>query len=329
MLPYLIAGAIGYGIAKLFESDKAPKYADGGSILLAPNGKPSNLTPEQYKLVRTKAFKDWFGDWENDPENASKVVDENGEPKVMWHYSPNQFFVFNPNAKSRWTNQRKENVVWFGGTNKVISYSEGEKGFLYECFLNAKNPIIVDAKDYDVSDYYKDENGNKTYSIQRIKGAFVSKLGEVHWSGKKNDNDGIIFKNAWDNVPLGLVVAIINSNQIKLADGSNTTFDGNNPDIRFDGGGQLKYKNKGAYADVTQINKKEWYLNMIEAEIEEKGYAQKIMNQIINDAKIKKVEKITLDTSPMNKDYFEYGYGFVEKSYNDNDGLYRMELNLK
>jgi hypothetical protein len=30
--------------------------------LLAPNGKPSNLTPEQYKLVRTKAFKDWFGD---------------------------------------------------------------------------------------------------------------------------------------------------------------------------------------------------------------------------------------------------------------------------
>lgn len=36
------------------------------SKLLAPNGKPSNLTPEQYRLVRTKAFKDWFGDWEND-----------------------------------------------------------------------------------------------------------------------------------------------------------------------------------------------------------------------------------------------------------------------
>jgi len=48
MLPYLIAGAIGYGIAKLFEDDKSPKYTDGGSVLLAPNGKPSNLTPEQY-----------------------------------------------------------------------------------------------------------------------------------------------------------------------------------------------------------------------------------------------------------------------------------------
>ena len=32
MLPYLIAGAIGYGIAKLFEDDKAPKYADGGLV---------------------------------------------------------------------------------------------------------------------------------------------------------------------------------------------------------------------------------------------------------------------------------------------------------
>jgi len=56
-----------------------------GSELLAPNGKPSNLTPEQHKLVRTPAFKKWFGDWENDPKNASKVVDENGEPLVVYH----------------------------------------------------------------------------------------------------------------------------------------------------------------------------------------------------------------------------------------------------
>ena len=31
--------------------------------------------------------------------------------------------------------------------------------------------------------------------------------------------------------------AVLNPNQIKLADGTNTTFDGSNPDIRFDGGG--------------------------------------------------------------------------------------------
>jgi hypothetical protein len=31
---------------------------------LAPNGKPSNLTPKQWKLVRTPQFKAWFGFWE-------------------------------------------------------------------------------------------------------------------------------------------------------------------------------------------------------------------------------------------------------------------------
>jgi hypothetical protein len=54
--------------AKKYQGDFAvlnfpdDKYAKGG--LIAPNGKPSNLTPEQYKLVRTTAFKNWFGDWE-------------------------------------------------------------------------------------------------------------------------------------------------------------------------------------------------------------------------------------------------------------------------
>ena len=64
---------------------------DDKGRLLAPNGKPSNLTEKQYVQVRTKAFKDWFGDWENDPKNASKVVDENGEPLVVYH-STNKIF---------------------------------------------------------------------------------------------------------------------------------------------------------------------------------------------------------------------------------------------
>jgi hypothetical protein len=35
--------------------------------------------------IGLQSFKDWFGDWENDPANASKVVDENGRPKVVYH----------------------------------------------------------------------------------------------------------------------------------------------------------------------------------------------------------------------------------------------------
>ena len=59
------------------------------TYLKAPNGKSTNLNEKQWVQVRTKAFKDWFGDWENDPENASKVVDENGEPLVVYHGGAN------------------------------------------------------------------------------------------------------------------------------------------------------------------------------------------------------------------------------------------------
>lgn len=43
------------------------------SWLHAPNGKPSNLTPDQWCLVRTPTFKKWFGDWEKQAEVASAI----------------------------------------------------------------------------------------------------------------------------------------------------------------------------------------------------------------------------------------------------------------
>ena len=58
-----------------------------GNYMLAPNGQPTNLTADQWALVRTEDFTNWFGDWINDPENASKILDENGEPMVMYHGS--------------------------------------------------------------------------------------------------------------------------------------------------------------------------------------------------------------------------------------------------
>jgi len=66
--------------------------------LLAPNGRKSKLTEKQYLQVRTPAFRKWFGDWLSfhnakngdgvwvDVDKAvSKIVDENGEPKVVYH----------------------------------------------------------------------------------------------------------------------------------------------------------------------------------------------------------------------------------------------------
>ena len=43
---------------------KARSIADG-TFMKAPNGKDTNLTERQWLQIRTKAFKKWFGDWEN------------------------------------------------------------------------------------------------------------------------------------------------------------------------------------------------------------------------------------------------------------------------
>lgn len=55
----------------------APRDSQGR--LLAPNGKPSNLTEKQYAQVRTKAFKRWFGDWIN-----SSIIPISFMPKRGW-----------------------------------------------------------------------------------------------------------------------------------------------------------------------------------------------------------------------------------------------------
>ena len=66
------------------------------NYMLAPNGKPTNLSEENWIKVRTPEFKEFFGDWQNDPENSSKVVDENGVFNCLCYwFSFNSFFYGN------------------------------------------------------------------------------------------------------------------------------------------------------------------------------------------------------------------------------------------
>ena len=179
-------------------------YKNGGGVLLAPNGKPSKLTPEQYKLVRSESFKAWFGDWENDPENASKVVDENGEPLVVYSGSPRQFTIFESDEILVDKDDKEFKPRFWFTIDKQYADSMASKTFgtptIYICFLNIRNPK------YDNFNLYLDEfyDGSIQYN-------------------RKNIN----------------VVTAINSNQIKLADGTNTTFDSNNNDIRYNKGGLI------------------------------------------------------------------------------------------
>jgi len=69
------------------------KAISDGIFMKAPNGVESKLNEGQWLATRTKEFKDWFGNWESNPKESSKVVDENGEPRVMYHATTKDFDV--------------------------------------------------------------------------------------------------------------------------------------------------------------------------------------------------------------------------------------------
>jgi hypothetical protein len=184
--------------------------------LLAPNGKPTNLTAEQYKLVRTDAFKNWFGNWETDPKNASKVVDENGEPLVVYHSSKNEFNIFEKEKIS----ENFDYSFGFYFSNDIEDSKEYGK-ITKSFFLNIKNPYV----------FYVDDNSNGSVFIDVNRYEVINEI--VKSRKTAIEIDGVIAYSYTNGY-----VAMY-SNQIKLADGGNSTFDSNNPDIRFEKGGLI------------------------------------------------------------------------------------------
>ena len=220
--------------------------------LLAPNGKPSNLTPEQYRLVRTPAFKKWFGDWENSPETASKVVDENGEPLVVLHKtSAEDFYVFDKDKIGDANSFTTLNGFFFGNYKKQ---SDNLRNIL--CFLSIKNPIVLnqsntyfDSVGYQEAVQHFIQNGTTDYLADYLEYEEYDneEINEIldNWEYA----DGVIVKNLnYDNFDTEFVA--FEPEQIKLADGTNTTFDGNNPDIRYADGGSIDYSLKEVYPDI-------------------------------------------------------------------------------
>jgi hypothetical protein len=213
------------------------RFEDGGTMLLAPNGKPSKLSEVQYKLVRTPEFISWFGDWENSPETASKIVDENGEPKVCFHRSKKDFYFFdNDKQLNGWLGKG-----FYFSDNKFEFKDYGKK--ILSVFLNIRNPFKV--KGESPSDF-----------LYELKQMFDSDKFNTTEILKVNKYDGIIYKH-WDYE--GNMFVCFESNQIKLAHGSNTTFDSNNPDIRFDNGGDIEklafiQKNENGFYWLYSIN---------------------------------------------------------------------------
>ena len=215
-------------IAKLQEKLKGKalevlkRVEENVGSLLAPNGKRSNLTPFQYNQVRTDEFKQWFGDWENDAQNASKVVDENGEPLVVYHGTGADFDVFSKETKTKNFKQSTlgfyfttgaipnaaKNIPWGSTASEYALLSKGQASVL-PVFLNIKTPIEI--------------NADGSYSPN----AAIDKQRDTIKAQAEADNsyDGVMSR-AQDKKQYGaeIIYVAFEPSQIKSATGNNGNF---------------------------------------------------------------------------------------------------------
>ena len=203
------------------------------SFMKAPNGRPTNLTEKQWLQVRTPEFKEWFGDWENDPANASKVVDENGEPMVVYHgtsVSSRRFFKFKDGAPN-----------WFTPSEyyaKAFTFDE-DIPVMYPSFIKIKKLIYLGYIDGDVISgkirslsldtgisessiryIVSKERADKVYQITNSP-LFKREAMALGYDGM------MAFEAGVDSF------AIFSPSQVKSATENTGSFDGTNDDIRY------------------------------------------------------------------------------------------------
>ncbi|NDV46104.1 hypothetical protein D0T49_03490 [Paludibacter sp. 221] len=235
---------------------------DNGTFMLAPNGKPTNLNERQWLQVRTTNFKKWFGDWENSPETASKVVDANGEPLVVYHGTNNTEVKQVWNEKTKDYNTLHSDFTIFKNTydeqsghffNSEFDNAGGYGSTVYETFLNLRNPLVIDAKGSHFSDIEHNGEWKDTYEWAEY--------------ARKSRKDGVIFNNVSDGVDYGDLATPTNdyvafaANQIKSATDNTGGFNPADNDIRYQVDGEKPQyspdKSIGEFAkEINEWNKK-------------------------------------------------------------------------
>ena len=141
--------------------------------------KNSTVKPKIKNATYSQQFKRWFGDWENNPKKASKVVNEDGTPKVVYHGTDKGgFYVFDPKMSD-------DKISLFFSDSKVTSnsYAQSDNRQLYEVYLAIKKPYVIDAKGHMWNEL-DDKLGNTTREIAE--------------KAKNQGYDGVIIENVRD-----------------------------------------------------------------------------------------------------------------------------------
>lgn len=195
----------------------------------------TELTFKQWQQVRSPEFKAWFGDWENDPENASKVVNpKTGEPLVVYHGTLNNFNIFNNDRGVHFVSDDPKFVDKFV-TQNGGDFADGAN--VMPLFISSKNPF----------DYTNKKHVGKLSVMAGLSSSAVSEIKKGKW---QRIEDRTIIESIKDLGFDGFYVnedgvknlAVFNSNQIKSASSNTGAFSKENDDIRFSRKGESEYQ---------------------------------------------------------------------------------------
>ena len=267
--------------------------------------------------IKSDNFKNWFGDWENNPSKASKVVNEDGTPKVVYHGTSNGGFWFFDTYGSNFG--LFGNGSYFTESKNVAkSYTNKGKGNnkqVYEVYLNIRNPIDMDAK-ADISKWNKafekqdiDVVAREGDSNERVYKKLIEELEyddyskyeaeeivsdifryDMGYDGITHIGGGRFYGRFYDGSERHRVWIAFDPEQVKSVTDNVGTFDKNNADIRYS-------SQKSKPTTVHSVSKKL---------ISDYGVESKVKPSDISEA-------IADITSKINDTY--YGEGDINRKY--------------
>lgn len=129
------ADLLGAGV-RFPEQLKAAASYDG---IVRKFGAKVNMSIEN--VTQSQQFKRWFGDWQNKPETASKVVNADGTPKVVYHQTGNDFTIFDVRKNGAGTHDNETPFgIFLKSSIRDIGLNGKKQMALY---ANIRNPLYA------------------------------------------------------------------------------------------------------------------------------------------------------------------------------------------
>lgn len=289
-----------------YDLDKAPSGAESKlyqTLLEHYNGDERKALIAKAKTY-LQPFFDWFGNWTDpDATDVSKVIDENGEPLVVYHggmsdittfYNQTENPIYDQTKHQGYTNKDRVGIYFSKHKDIAKNYASQYKKNtrqIYFVFLNIKNPKQVS---------YVETLKNRlirfgTFGL--LKKPTVDNIRESELNTLYKDNDGVNHSNGTEYV-------VFNSNQVKSIDNQGSYSNTNNNIYQKESPYKGNANNK-AFLDIA-------YKHYQRGSVE--GNSNTLLKELIDSGIIngfyKQVAEKLLEFAPYKIELMEHNKGF-------------------